>query len=259
MKFASLLLFAAFASLISISHGQVLITDNFDRGTALAPAALNGSSPTFSATPETWTANSNITTDGTEAVLPSTSTPPDDSILGYIGIPGVTGSNLNVGSTYTLSFTLTPPSGSQWTAAGFGTETNTGDVQWLGGNEAGFWVLYNTTGGVAVFEDVSGAINLIGITSGVSGDAHVALTIQAGASADMLSASLNGNPLALAPSIVAVDPMTQVFISDDSASGAIKSLSLSVISVPEPSTWAMLLSSLGLLLFISRLRRKLSF
>jgi hypothetical protein len=229
-----ILLLAVLASITSISYGQTLVLDDeFDRGTPASPVALNGTSPTFSTTPETWTADPSITTDGTQVLLPEVANSPDNSVLGYVGIPGVTtGTDLAPGSTYTLTYTFTPPTGgSAWTAAGFGQLTNTGDVPYLNGNTAGFWTLDNGAGVSFYYSDSPGVNNQLfydGMEHGVN---TVTLTIQKSLSpdtTDTLSATLNGNPVPLSTSNAIVESISQIFVGDADRTGSVESMKLSV-------------------------------
>jgi hypothetical protein len=153
-----ILVAAALCSLAPAAYGQViLLSDDFDRGTPLAPVALDGTSPTYAASPESWTADSSITTNGSSAFVPGTSTiAPDYGNTGYIGIPGVTGGNLTIGQTYTLQFTMTQAlGGSAWTAAGFGTESTTQDDP-IG--NSGFFCIDNGSG-IAIYYDTTPGVN----------------------------------------------------------------------------------------------------
>ena len=255
-----LLILGVLASLPLIAHGETLLNDTFSGIGELNGTTLNSSSPdAYSITPETWTADSSITTDGTSALLP---TPSDDNngVTGYIGIPSLTDSNLTVGSTYTLSFTLTPPTGTGWTAAGFGTEDNTAGEPHANGNLAGFWALYNPYGDVAIVygDGPTGNSNNIVIPI-YSGNVDITLTVQVGASSDTLGATVDGNT-ELSGYNTAIDPVSQVFIGNAAASGSVEDLSLDgPAPVPEPGTWVMLLGGAGALLLVQRLRRRPSF
>jgi hypothetical protein len=248
-----ILFLTIFASITLIGRGQtLLLQDTFDRGTPSTPVTLNGASPSYSASSETWTSDPSITTNGTSALVPGTSTiAPDYSVLGYIGIPGITGGNLTIGQIYTLQFTFLPPGGNgPWTAAGFGTETNPEDVPYVNGNDAGFWCLDNGNG-VSIYYDATPGNNTQIYYTGMNpGTNIVDLTVAVGATSDTLSASINGTPLILTTSIVPpLQPISQVFIGDAvNTTGSFENLSVTE-GVPEPSTYAMMLIGLGTISF----------
>jgi hypothetical protein len=228
-----ILLLAMFASITSISYGQTtVINEQFDRGTVANPVELNGTSPTFSTAPESWTADPSITTDGTQVLLPQVVNSPNSAVLGYLGIPGVTpGTNLAPGSTYTLTYTFTPPSGNQWTSAGFGSLTNTADVPFGGGNTSGFWTLDNGGGVSFYYGNGASPVNQLFYDGAEPGVDTVSLTIQTALAPGLtstLSATLNGNPVALSTPNAIVEPISQIFVGDYQKSGSVQNMSLSV-------------------------------
>jgi len=238
-----------FVALTSLGHAQVLINEEFTQGTSGSPVGLNGKAPTYSTITESWTADSSLTENGTEASIPYV---PSNQAIGYLAIPGA-GLGLTVGDTYTLSFTLGPVSGASWTSAGFGTESTTSDVTYTGPNYGGFWVL-NNGGAIALYANSAlGVPNQIGgfpLNSDGVGD--VTLTIDVGATSDTLNALVNGHAVVVNQTI-ALAPITDVFIGHYEAGGTFSDL---VLTVPEPSTWAMMLTSAAGLLVIARRRLK---
>jgi hypothetical protein len=245
-------------------HAQ-LITDNFDRGTADAPVALDGSSPSYSATPETWTANSDFTTNGTAAVIGS---PAPSSADAYVGIPGDT-SGLGVG-TYTLSFTIAQPgdnSGETFVAAGFGEDTSTTGIPTLASDLDPFLAVYQGDGEFCIYDKEVGQDPSVGgnlldrLPYFVSGNANVVLTLVVnGGGSDTMSATVNGTSALLDGSTTYTAdliPITNLFLAEDSANTtSFESLELDGPAVPEPKSWAMMLGGAALLFRVLRLRRQ---
>jgi len=234
-----------FVALTSLGHAQVLINEEFTQGTSGSPVGLNGKAPTYSTITESWTADSSLTENGTEASIPYV---PSNQAIGYLAIPGA-GLGLTVGDTYTLSFTLGPVSGASWTSAGFGTESTTSDVTYTGPNYGGFWVL-NNGGAIALYANSAlGVPNQIGgFPLNSDGVGNVTLKITVGATSDQLSAIVNGHSVSLSSSNLSLSPITDVFIGHYEAAGTFSDL---LLTAPEPSTWAMmLLGSAGLLVFV---------
>jgi hypothetical protein len=243
----SLLLSLIFIAGAAAARGQIL-TDTFSNGTPSSQVTLNGQSPTYSATSETWTSNTNITTNGSEAVLPNLYTPDNQyaSVLGYIGIPTtyLTGSDLTVGKTYSLTLTVSETSGEGGVLyAGFGTLSQTGNVPYQNGNEGSFYVFDNGADTYVAATDVPGSLPLTRIATGTGANpVTVVLNITAGAGdLDLLTASIGGNQVF--SETTTIFPTADVFVSDLTANGTVSDLSL---SVPEPSTYALLLGGLAL-------------
>jgi hypothetical protein len=235
-----------FVALTSLGHAQVLIDEQFTQGTSGSPVGLAGKAPTYSTITESWTADLSLTENGTEASIPYA---PSTQAIGYLAIPGA-GLGLTVGDTYTLSFTLGPVNGASWTSAGFGTESTTSDVTYTGPNYGGFWVL-NNGGAIALYANSAlGVPNQIGGLSIADGVGNVTLTIKVGAMSDTLNALVNGNA-AVVNQTIALAPIKDVFIGHYEAGGTFSDL---VLTVPEPSTWAMMLTGAAGLLVIARRR-----
>jgi hypothetical protein len=240
-----LLVLSLFAALSFSARAQVLLTDTFDRGTADTPVALNGSSPDSATSSETWTASPLFTTNGTSANIAAAG---GDQAVAYIGIPGAS-SGLTLGSTYTLSLTIGPASGSSWLGVGFGDLTDTGVVSYAAPNTSPLWALYNTDGSVVLF---SGGTQLTGTTPATGASTLVTLTLTAGATTDLISATVNGTQV-LATSISA-SATPDIFIQRYEDGGSFANLSLSEVTAPEPGTWAMLMLGGVALVLLARTR-----
>jgi hypothetical protein len=170
----------------------------------------------------------------------------------------VTGGNLTLSKTFTLQLTMTQASGGgAWTAAGFGTETTTQDDPINNSNNSGFFCI-NNGGAIAIYYVTSGGVqNNIYYTGSNPGTNIVDLKITMGAMTDTLSASINAITVATAD-VGPLEPMSQVFIGDAiNTSGAFSDFSV-FEDVPEPSTYAMLFGGLGVLVLVSRFRRRLA-
>jgi hypothetical protein len=249
-----------YAAVTAVGHGQ-LLTDNFNR-----TGELNGSSPTYSATPETWTSNpGDFSTTGTAGVINS---PAPSSADAYIGIPGDS-SGLAVG-TYTLSFTIAQPgnygepnAGFTFVAAGFGEDTSTTGVPTLSSDLDPFLALYQGDGEFCIYDkevgqdpDAGGNL-LVRLPYLVSGDANMILTLVVNSDgSDTMAATLNGTPLLLdgATTYTAdLIPITNLFLAEDS--GNTTSFSDLSLDVPEPRSWAMMLGGAAILLWTLHLRR----
>jgi hypothetical protein len=224
------------------ARGQIL-TDTFSE---VAP--LDGQSPTTSAspTPEYWTADSNITTNGSEAVLPDLYASDNEyaAATGYVGIPSnyLTSSDLTVGTTYSLTFTLGVSAVSSKKGgvgyAGFGTLSQTGHVPYQNGNEGSFYAFDN---GGQFYVAVSDSANNFSLTELASntGTDPVTITLNITAAAgdnDLLTATIGGNQVF--SETATIFPTADVFVSDLTADATVSDLSL---SAPEPSTYALLL------------------
>jgi hypothetical protein len=254
----SLWLSLIFIAGAAAARGQVILSDNFSTGTPSSQVTLDGQSPTYpNPTTETWTSNTNITTDGSEAVLPNlyTNDTPYAAVLGYIGIPSayLTSSDLVVGTTYSLSLTVSETSGGGGVAyAGFGTVSQTSNVPYQNGNEGSFYVFDNGIDTYVADSDVANDFTLTRVDTGTGANpVSIVLDITAGAGdIDLLTATIDKTQVF--STTAKIFPSADVFISDLTTDGTVSDLSL---SVPEPSTYVLLLGGLALVGVCVRGRR----
>ena len=269
MHMKRLLLLTLFASIMSIGHAQILlINDTFDRTGTLGVAP--DSTPTYEIGSNTWIGNNNgatgandVTTDttgGGEAVmndLGDGSYPPYPNAGASIGVPStyLSGGNLIVGDTYTLSFTLT-----------------TSEVSNIGGDvSAGFadssvptdYALVDDSAQNSDHVDYTYQADLVpygtqydtGVTdSGAGNAATVVMTLLAGVGgSDTLGVNIDSTPVF--SQVLALGNLDEISIGGTVANGTVQDLSLDVS--PEPSTYALMLGGLAFLGFLIRRKRAL--
>jgi hypothetical protein len=251
------LFLGALVSTCTAAHAQVIYDDTFSNDDSTSGSNVNGRTPSPTDTGgATW-----LIEDGTNTVGTS-----GDNFSGLgTGNPNfnslpLSGSSLADDMTYTLSmsFSLTDPDGSGWFAFGF-ESNNFGDAfdqgdGWMldtGVNASHALTLFAT--GTSNGKDAGPASFASGVMSiQLTTDASGAGTVDFFAGPTSGSLSYLGSESLLATDVQAITGVA--YFGFRSPDGTISEFSLTESAAPEPSTWAMLLASAGLLAFVARRR-----